>query len=639
MNAIPTVWALGAALLAFGPASAAAEPPSLAAQVQKGELPRQAQRLPARPLVLDFAAVGKEPGRHGGELRLLMAGVRDTRMMTVYGYTRLVRFNESFELVPDILEAVEVVGDRSFTLRLRPGHRWSDGTPFTSEDFRYWWEDVANNKQLSPVGPPSIMIVAGEPPRFEVLSPTAVRFSWSKPNPHFLPELAGPSPLYLYRPAHYLKTMHQKYADKAKLEELVKQAGQRNWAALHNRSDNLYRADNPELPSLDPWINTTKPPSDRFIFVRNPYFHRVDAQGQQLPYIDRVTLSMADSKIIPTKTGAGEADLQARYLRFDNYTFLKEAEKRHKFDTVLWRSARGAHMALFPNLNANDPVWRQLLRDKRFRQALSQGIDRHEINEVVYYGLAIEGANTVLSESPLYKEGYRHAHSKFDVKRANALLDEIGLTKRDGRGVRFLPDGRPLEVIVETAGENTEETDVLALVHDSWMRIGVKLYSRPTQREVFRNRIFAGETLMSIFGGLENGVPTADMSPAPFVPVDQNHLQWPKWGQHVQTAGKSGEAPDTPGGQELMRLHEAWMAAGSRGEREKIWHKILELHAENVWTIGLIAGVPQPVVVSRELRNVPKAGIYNWDPGAHFGLYSPDTFWFATDRQAASLAQ
>ena len=62
--------------------------------------------------------------------------------------------------------------------------------------------------------------------------------------------------------------------------------------------------------------------------------------------------------------------------------------------------------------------------------------------------------------------------------------------------------------------------------------------------------------------------------------------------------------------------------------REKIWHQMLSIHSSEVFTIGLISGTLQPVVVSKRLQNVPSEGIYNWNPGAHFGLYEPDTFWF-----------
>ncbi|MBV8091215.1 MAG: ABC transporter substrate-binding protein, partial [Alphaproteobacteria bacterium] len=293
--------------------------------VASGKLPPIAERVPANPEVADL----ESPGHPGGELRMLMGGPKDTRMMVVYGYARLVGYTPALKLVPDILKSLEVEDARVFTLHLRQGHKWSDGHPFTSEDFRYWFEDVARNSKLSPSGLPISMMVNGEAPRFEVVDETTVRYTWTRPNPLFLTDLAGADPLYIYCPAHYLKQFHQKYADKATLEALAKKANQRNWAALHARMNAMYRDDNPDLPSLEPWILKTQPPADRFIFERNPYYYRLDGAGQQLPYIDRVIMSIADSKIIPAKTGAGESDLQARYLRFDNYTFLKQGEQRN----------------------------------------------------------------------------------------------------------------------------------------------------------------------------------------------------------------------------------------------------------------------------------------------------------------------
>jgi peptide/nickel transport system substrate-binding protein len=210
------------------------------------------------------------------------------------------------------------------------------------------------------------------------------------------------------------------------------------------------------------------------------------------------------------------------------------------------------------------------------------------------------------------------------------------LTKRDGRGVRLLPDGRPLEVIVETAGEDTEQTDVLELIHDSWLDVGVKLYSRPMQREVFRNRVFSGQALMTIWIGLENGIPTADMSPEELAPTSQQQLQWPKWGQFVETGGTSGEAADDPVVRELAELNTSWQHAGSAEERSRIWHRMLAIHADQTYSIGLVAAVKQPVVAANRLRNVPAEGIYNFDPGAFFGMYNPDTFWFAERAHSAA---
>jgi peptide/nickel transport system substrate-binding protein len=618
-----------ALMLVGGPAAAVdvQETPMFMDQVKAGKLPPVDQRVPQDPLVVEFTGE-QVPGQPGGELRTLIPRAKDVRLMFVYGYARIVGYDKAFDLVPDLAARFEVEEGRRFTFTLRRGHKWSDGAPFTSEDIRYWWEDVANNKELSPSGPPVAMLVEGKPPVFELIDEQTFRFTWDRPNPFFLPGLAGASPLLIYRPAHYLKHYHEKYADPDKLAAALKEARRRNWASLHNQLDNLYRFDNPELPTLQPWINSTRPPATRFVAERNPYYHRIDAAGHQLPYIDKVYLTVADGKLIPAKAGTGEADLQARNLAFNNYTFLRENQKQGNFTTRLWRTAKSAHVALFPNLNVADPVWRELMRDARFRRALSLAIDRELINETLYFGLALPVNNTMLPESPLFHEDYQTMWAEFDLEQADELLDEVGLDRKDDNGIRLLPDGRPAEIIVETAGEDTEQTDVLELVRDDWARIGIKLFIKPSQREVFRNRVFSGESQMAVWSGWENGVASADMSPAELAPTTQQSLQWPKWGQYYETKGGAGEAPDMPAAQELMDLHKRWLDARDLAERRAIWQRMLEIHAENVFIIGIIAGVQQPVVVKNDLVNVPKEGVYNWDPGAQFGIYRPDTFWF-----------
>jgi peptide/nickel transport system substrate-binding protein len=629
---------VGLLLLAAAQSAWAAlqETPYFVDAVTSGKLPPVNERLPSAPALAELERIG----RPGGDLRMLMSSAKDSRMMVVYGYARLVAYTPALAIVPDMLLAVDVEEGRIFTLHLRPGHKWSDGEPFTAEDFRYWFEDVASNADLSSAGLPPQMLAGGEPPKFEVIDDTTVRYTWANPNPLFLPALAGPDPMFIYRPAHYLKQFHAKYAKKDKLADLVKAAGMRNWAALHTKADSMYKNDNPDLPSLEPWVLKTKPPADRLVFERNPYYYRVDGAGHQLPYIDRIMVSVADSKIIPAKTGAGESDLQARYLRFDDYTFLKAGEEGGGYKVKLWRTGPGSQLALYPNLNAADPVWRALIRDVRFRRALSLAVDRHELNQALYFGLAIEGQNTVLPQSPLFRSEYR-AYANYDLDQANKLLDEVGLTKRDAEGMRVLSDGRPAAIIVEDSGESTEKSDVLELIRDSWRRVGIQLYSKPSQLTLFRRRVFSGEALMSLDKGLENGLATASMSPAELAPTAQIQLQWPKWGEYAETKGKSGEPPDMPAAIKLNQLNDSWLAATTETDQAKIWHEMLDIWSDQVFSIGLIAGVLQPIVINDRLRNVPYDGIYNWDPGAHFGIYKPDGFWFnkpKTPGPAAELA-
>jgi peptide/nickel transport system substrate-binding protein len=621
---------LGAIVISGSASAALQETPYFAKQVASGALPAVTQRIPEEPALAELETLG----RPGGDLRMLMSSPKDTRLMVVYGYARLMAYTPALALVPDILEKADIEDGRVFTLHLRPGHKWSDGQPFTSEDFRYWFEDVAENPELSPSGLPLALLPNGERPKFEVLDEETVRYSWSHPNPLFLPALAGAEPVFIYCPAHYLKQFHEKYADRGKLDALVKDAGVRNWAALHLKRGAMYHNDNPKLPSLEPWVLKTKLPAERIVFERNPYYYRVDGVGHQLPYIDRVIYTIANSKIIAAKTGAGESDLQARYLSFADYTFLKVGEGENGYKVRLWRTGPGGELTLYPNLNVADPVWRDLVRDVRFRRALSLAIDRHEINEVIFFGLAIEGQNTVLPRSPLYRPANTSAWTSYDPAQAKRLLDEIGL-KRVG-DERQLPDGRPLDIIVEDSGESTDKSDVLELIRDSWRQVGIRLFTRPMQLTLFRERVFSGQTVMSLDRGIDNGLATADMPPWEFAPTSQAQLEWPKWGQYVETKGKAGEAPDLPAAVELKRLYKSWLDAAGSEERARIWHEMLHLWADEVYSIGTVAGVQQPIVVNERLRNVPRDGMFNWDPGAQFGIYKPDGFWF--DRSAAQAA-
>ena len=625
---VAALWAPGTAVAA-GAGVTFQETPSLAGRVAEGKLPPVEDRVPKVPSVVFMNAKDKTPGRHGGDMRLIMGKGRDVRLMTIYGYARLVAYTTDLKLVADILERFEVKDGREFTLTLRPGHKWSDGHPFTAEDFRYYWQDMATNKKLSPLGPRKKLLVGEELPEFKVIDKRTVRYTWSRPNSFFLAGMAGAAPFFIYRPAHYMKRFHARYSDTAELKKMAEKERLMDWSVLHQSKDRMYTLDNPEMPTLQPWMNTTKPPSQRFVFVRNPFFHRVDAAGRQLPYIDRVIMNISLRDLIPAKAGAGESDLQSRYIAFEDYTFLKESEKRYDQSVHLWRTVKGSHIAIYPNLNTKDPAWRKILRDVRFRRALSLAIDRNEINQVAYFGLARGGNNSIIEESPLFRPEYRTLWAGFDLARANRLLDEMGLDKKDGDGIRLLPDGRSAIITIDTSGEKTEITDILELIHDTWLKAGIKMLPRPAQRDIFRNRVFSGDSKMAVWSGLSNGIPTADMTPDEFVPTRQYQLQWPKWGKFMESNGQAGKPPDLLEAKQLLDLMSAWNNASGLSEQEEIWHRILKIHAEQVFSIGIINRTLQPVVVNNRLRNVPAEGFHNWNPGAYFGVYRPDTFWFA----------
>ncbi len=597
-----------------------------AADVAAGHLPPVAERLPADPLVINVKGEGKQTGRQGGVLRMLIGQSGDARALLPFAYSRLVVYDEQYRLVPDILESFEVTDGRVFTFHLRKGHRWSDGSAFTAEDFRYYWEDVANNPKLMPDGLPPALLVNGKPLSFEVIDETTVRYSWEQPNQAFLPALAAAVPLMIYRPAHYLKRFNPKYAGAKAVDRLLAEAKLDSWTDLHRLRDDPLNFSNPEMPTLGPWVNLSRPGSEVYVAVRNPFYHRVDEKGHQLPYIDRLVLIPENKADIPAAVAAGKSDLQATGLELGDLPLLQAAAKKGTIKLSLWPSGRGSELALYPNLNAADPVWRTLMRDLRFRRALSLAIDRRAINQALYGGAGKPRANTLLRDSPLFDPDAQNAWAEYDIARAQELMDAVGLKLDKNYGLRRLPDGRILSLLVATRG-SPAELQVLRMIQETWRKIGVELMIGAPLPSAFQDRILAGKTVMSIAEGLADGLATPAMDPAEFTPSDEDQLQWPQWGLYQESGGSKGQPIDLPAAAQLASLWKSWRDAGKEADKTKAWRQIVKLAADQLFTIGIVGEVPQPVASNPRLRNLPDRDFYNWEPGAYFGLYQPDVFW------------
>jgi peptide/nickel transport system substrate-binding protein len=183
--------------------------------------------------------------------------------------------------------------------------------------------------------------------------------------------------------------------------------------------------------------------------------------------------------------------------------------------------------------------------------------------------------------------------------------------------------------VVESQSEGTEDADILQLIAHDWKKIGIRLLVRTQTRENLRLRNSAGETLMTVFVGQVTAMPSPDTSPWGYAPTRQGGLQWPKWGLYFESKGTQGEKCDMPEACKLLDYVKEWEHAPDTAGRRKAWEKILQTNADEVFSIGTVNGVRQPLVVSAKIRNVPKEGYYAWDPSGFFGLYQPATFWVA----------
>ncbi|MBC7319552.1 ABC transporter substrate-binding protein, partial [bacterium] len=295
------------------------EAPMLAELVKQGKLPSLEKRLPEEPAVVEPL---EEVGQYGGKINTAMVSPGEFEEALIQGLlcAEMYRLGKP---KPNIVKDIKVSKDQSiFSFYLRKGLRWSDGAPFTVDDILFWYEDVINNKELTPTFP--VRFTFGpdrKPAKFEKIDDYTLRIVFAGPKPDFLSVLATGwgGDRIIYMPKHYLKQFHPKYQDPKKLEAMIKEANFNFWYELFwNKND---WTTNPERPVMFPW--KVKIPSiggSPLILERNPYYWKIDSAGNQLPYIDTIVVNiMQDAEIINMKAIAGELDFQARHLYLANY--------------------------------------------------------------------------------------------------------------------------------------------------------------------------------------------------------------------------------------------------------------------------------------------------------------------------------
>ena len=270
-----------------------------------------------------------------------------------------------------------------------------------------------------------------------------------------------------------------------------------------------------------------------------------------------------------------------------------------------------------PNLNANDPVWRELLRDVRFRRALSLGINRHEINQVLFFGLARESANTMLPQSPLYKPEYATALRDYDPAQANRAAGRGGA--RQARRRRHPPAARRAPGRDRGRDRRREPrlVDMLELVGDNWGKVGIRCSPTLPARHVPPAHRQRRHHDVDRPRASTTACPTAEIEPDALAPTHDSQFQWPRWGLFAQTDGHEGETIDMPEAQSSMDLYRDGAAPTDVDERAAIWSKMLAINADQVFTIGIVNGMPQPVVVSKACATCPRQALYGFEPGAY----------------------
>jgi peptide/nickel transport system substrate-binding protein len=612
------------------------EAPMLAELVKAGKLPPVQERIGQDPLVIKPL---HEIGKYGGTWRRGFVGPNDTvNGIRAVQNDKLLYFDHTgTQILPNMARGWQVSDDgKTTTLLLRRGMRWSDGAPFTADDFIFWFEDVYSNKEIVP-NQSLFMTINAKPVTMEKVDTYTV--VWKSPDPYFLVPNAfawgsighharyGRDGMGGFAPAHYLKQFHPKYADPAKLDQMAKDAKFDNWVTLFKGKNDSAR--NPELPVLTAWKTTTPITTPTWTLERNPYSIWVDTDGNQLPYIDKCVMTLGENlEVINLRAIAGEFDEQSRHIDISKLPVLLENQQKGAYTVRLDPDDQGSDVGLYLNQSFDaDPEIAKWLQNREFRIALSQGIDRDQINETFVLGLAVVGSAAPGERTP-YSPGpeFRALHSTLDVKKSNELLDKIGLDKKDPEGYRLRSDGQGrLRLEAITYLGFLQFTQILEMVREHWKKIGIELTVREMERSLQQKRTANNENQIVVetqWGG-------DDMfGNAMFFPSVPGSDLGPLYGQWFLTGGAKGKEPPA----EMRTIMEKYRAARGLPEKQRIetgkeiWRSLLD----QIWTICVIGNSPasQGVrVVKNNVGNIPER-LWNSALSDNPMIAHPETFYF-----------
>jgi len=585
------------------PAAKYTEAPMLSDLVKAGKLPAVEQRVSDEPLVLKPI---EEIGQYGGTWRRAWKGPADFHAYGRLNYEPILRWprNPKDPVQAGLAKKWEFSPDgKTLTLYFRKGLKWSDGTPWTVDDIIFWWEDIELNKDLTSA-PHAEWVVNGKPMTLKKIDDYTIQYNFDGPNGLVVRMLAfhgNQWPLNFERfgafaPAHYLKQFHPKYNKDIK-----------DYKLFNEKADDL----SPGRPAMTPWtVAQYKAGDPKLIATRNPYYWKVDEKGQQLPYIDQIELTLVQNNdAVAALALSCEIDMQFRSMDLRKYSLFKENEQKCGYRVFRWPSAQGTALALWPNQSyAADSVLRDIFQNKDFRIALSYAIDRKKINTITYLDQGVIRSEMVVPDSAFYVPEVESLYMDYDPKKAAEYLDKAGLKMGPDGKTRLRPDGKTLEITIETERTGAE-LDALQLIVETWNAVGVKTALKTMTRDAFWPRATGNEVQISVWSTDRGLEPFVD--PIYIFPFDERSWMAPAYGIYYKTAGAQGVKP-TGKFAEAQALFDQFKATIDSAKQLEIGKQLVKMATEEVWTIQTVGMVPAPCIVKNNFRNVPEKYTQDW---------------------------
>lgn len=589
------------------------EAPMLAEKVAAGELPPVEERLPLEPLVIQPTEM---IGQYGGVLRRAFTGPGDRQNVERWVNDYGIFWNTgASELRPRILKAWEANEDATeWTLTLREGTKWSDGTPFTTAAYLFWYDHILTNELLRP-SIPWYMQWGGELATFEAVDDYTLKIIFAQPFPSWPETMSTPAVgghfhqgrngLGLFAPSHYLEQFHPDFVGEDEANALAAEAGQESWH-LHFLAMN-DAAMNMDVPVMTPWKPITRIADSEYILERNPYYVGVDTEGNQLPYFDQIALELVEElEVLNLRAIAGNYTVQGRHIDFSKLPVIRENEADGNYFVNFWGSStrHPVKVAFNQDWNEDPAIAEYTVGSRDFRKALSLAIEREEINETFFLGVGTPASFCPTDTPPYFNsDRWDEEFGGFDPDTANELLDSIGLDQRDGEGFRLLPNGERLVLRIDAvSGAFLDYPSIAERIAQMWQEnVGIQLAVNPVERSLWNERMEANQPMMNMFE-------TGDWNPAAAARL----LPSNRWAPLAAAwAGTPNPDPAEYDGPEWIKEQVAkhWEAIQEpdADRRQQLYIEGTEIMCDNHARLGVVVDVPvYTTLIKNNVRNIPK---------------------------------
>lgn len=590
------------------------------------DVPALADRLPSEPLVVQpYHEIGSYGGTMKGLAKKLESG---TSEILSWRQVNLVRISDDMvTVVPNVAKGWEFNDDYSeITFHLREGHRWSDGAPFTADDIVFYINDFILNKDLNPSVRPE-WLVNGEPVAVTKMDDHTVKFSFAAPYPGILNYMATRW-FVPYAPKHFLKEMHADYNPAA--GDLAKAEGFDDWTKLYYSWWGRWQdaKNRVGIPTLESHILAGPPTTEERQFVANPYYFKVDTAGNQLPYITNMNERFMNQELFPLQVIDGNVDQKAQGLNLRDFPLLKENEAAGDYTVQMPSTGAGTGLFYAFNQTHEDPELRAVYSDLRFRNAMSHAINREEINEVAYLGQGVPQAATPEPGASYLTDDMLTHRINFDPEAASALLDEMGLTEKNSDGIRLLPSGKPLTVLLQYTIQ-AGPVEVHSLVKEYWESVGVGVQLKEITTEAYRDVTTSNSHDVATWSWGNKFEPQIFGNPAYFIPPFNDNepyfgLEWRQW---ILSNGEQGEEPTDVVKEQWALVDEFKSTLPGSDRYREIGEELSWLLLNDMQVILTVGQLPAPTVVSNKLGNTIEYPVQS-SGFARSYMVRPDQWYF-----------